>query len=257
MALVVENLSVSIRRKHSLNTPIIQNVSFDIKKEEKLAIVGASGSGKTMLTRAILSLLPNNATLSPSFMLRVGDTNIYENGQYVAKGNAPLSVILQDPHTSLNPAMRIYNQMEEILPKSMGRDTKKSTIYNMLQDVYLQDPEKIMRSYPHELSGGMAQRVMIAMMLALNPEVLIADEPTSSLDAPVGTGIMKLIVKKIEERRAALLLISHDINMVRHFCDRIVVMSAGSVVEILPVRCLHKAQHPLTQQLLKASGWAL
>lgn len=257
MVLFVKDLSVSVRTKHHQTIPIIKDISFSMKKKEKVAIVGASGAGKTMLTRAFLSLLPNNAVFSASSTLRVNNQYIYKDGQYVAQSGAPMAVILQDPHTALNPAMRIYRQIEEVLPRSMSKESKKDAIHKMLANVYLRDPEKISRSYPHELSGGMAQRVMISMMLALKPVVLIADEPTSSLDAPVGTGIMKLIVNKVEECNTALLLISHDINMVKHFCDRIVVMFCGSIVENLPTNRLHHAQHPHTQQLLKASGWCL
>ena len=255
--MVMKDFSISVRTKHKNDVPIVKNVSFSMKKEEKVAIVGASGAGKTMLTRALLSLLPKNAILSPSSMLRVNNSYIYKGGINVATADPPMAIILQEPHTSLNPAMRIWHQMEEVLPRSMCRSTKKAAILRMLEDVSLENPENIILAYPHELSGGMAQRVMIAMMLALHPEILIADEPTSSLDAPVGKSIMQLIVNKTQERRTALLLVSHDINMVKSFCDRIVVMFCGAIVENLPTSSLHKAQHPHTQQLLKASGWCL
>lgn len=252
--LSVKNFSLDLRSKKGEKISIVRNVSLEVKRHERVAIVGTSGAGKTIFTRALLSLLPESAIVHETAQVQFQGRPLYKNGRCVRKRKVSMAVVLQDPHTSLNPAMKISAQIDEVLPRHWPKAKRHKKIIKLLEDVYLHNPERVSNAYPFELSGGMAQRVMIAIMLALKPALLIADEPTSSLDAPVGVGIMKLIVRKIEELGAALLLISHDINMVRHFCDRIVVMSEGEVVETLPVSQLEQAQHPRTQQLLKARG---
>ena len=254
VVLSVKNFSLDLRTKKGEDIPIVRNVSLEVAPHERVAIVGTSGAGKTILTRALLSLLPENAIVHTKSQVRFQGRDLYKNGVCACTKKMSMAVVLQDPHASLNPAMKVSDQIDEVLPKDWSKEKRQKKIIKLLEDVYLHNPERVSASYPFELSGGMAQRVMIAMMLALNPALLIADEPTSSLDAPVGVGIMKLIVRKIEEQKAALLLISHDINMVRHFCDRIIVMSEGEVVETLAVSELERAQHPRTQQLLKARG---
>jgi len=249
MVLNIRNFSLFIHANRRCNQ-LLHDVSLSISTGERVAIVGASGAGKTILTRALLSILPPKATVDPQSIIQFQGQDLYKNGLPVKDIKPSMAIILQDPHTSLNPALRIEEQVAEVLPKGLTRSEQRARVLEILQTVYLDDPERVSGAYPFELSGGMAQRVMIAIMLSLNPQLLIADEPTSALDAPVGIGIMRLIIDKIQKRNASFLLISHDINMVKNFCDRIVVMSHGKVVEVLSVADLHNAQHPKTQQLL-------
>jgi peptide/nickel transport system ATP-binding protein len=231
----------------------VRNVSLTLG-QEKLGIVGESGSGKSLTARSILRLLPSNAVITAE-KLAFDGTDILradENALRRIRG-ARAGLILQDPKFSLNPVMTAGAQIAEAWRVHRGGSRKLSeqAAIDLLAQVQIRDPRHVAQAYPHELSGGMGQRVMIAMMLAPDPELLIADEPTSALDATVQADILRLIEDLVSRRGMGLILISHDLPLVSHFCDRVVVMYAGRVVEELAASDLTHARHPYTRGLLE------
>ncbi|ANL56914.1 MULTISPECIES: ABC transporter ATP-binding protein [Rhizobium] len=231
----------------------VRGVSFTLG-QEKLGIVGESGSGKSTVGRAIMKLLPPTAMVSAERMA-FRDIDLIkadERTMMMIRGRR-IGLILQDPKYSLNPVMRIGEQIAETYrfhhPKVSAKKTYGQAL-DMLEAVQIRDPERVARLYPHEISGGMGQRVMIAMMLIAEPEVLIADEPTSALDVTVRLEILALLDELVSRRNLGLIFISHDLNLIRNFCDRVLIMYAGRVVEVLEARDLDKAKHPYTQGLL-------
>ena len=221
--------------------------------QEKLGIVGESGSGKSLTARSLLRLLPAQATLQADRLefdgidvLRASERRMREIRDKRA------GLILQDPKYSLNPVMTAGAQIAEAWRAHKGgsKPAAAQAAVELLDQVRIRDPARVAASYPHELSGGMGQRVMIAMMLAPDPELLIADEPTSALDATVQAEILRLIEDLVSRRGMGLLLISHDLPLVGHFCDRIAVMYAGRVIEELSAGALAQAEHPYTRGLL-------
>ncbi|MFS8145197.1 ABC transporter ATP-binding protein [Rhizobium sp. BR 249] len=231
----------------------VRGVSFTLG-QEKLGIVGESGSGKSTVGRAIMKLLPPRAHVSAERM-RFGDLDLLkadERTMMTVRGRR-IGLILQDPKYSLNPVMRIGEQIAETYSLHHPRESARKAhgqALEMLEAVKIRDPERVARLYPHEISGGMGQRVMIAMMLIAEPEVLIADEPTSALDVTVRLEILALLDELVLRRNLGLIFISHDLNLIRNFCDRVLIMYAGRVVEVLEARDLDRAKHPYTQGLL-------
>jgi len=176
-----------------------------------------------------------------------------ERGMRKLRG-ARISMIMQDPKFSLNPVMTIGDQIAEALKthERIARKDIAARVIEMLEAVRINDPERVVKMYPHEVSGGMGQRIMIAMMLIPQPDLLIADEPTSALDVSVQAQVLDLIDELVRDKGMGLILISHDLNLVARYCDRILVMHAGEVVESCDARDLHKATHPYTRGLLAA-----
>jgi peptide/nickel transport system ATP-binding protein len=234
-------------------TQAVRGVSFTLG-QEKLGIVGESGSGKSVTGRALMRLLPDTARVRAA-ALRVGGVDILRAPERQMRDlrGGRIGLILQDPKFSLNPVMTAGAQIAEALRAHtrMGRREAREAALNLLESVQIRDPRRVRDAYPHELSGGMGQRVMIAMMLAPNPELLIADEPTSALDATVQAEILRLIEELVDSRGMALMLISHDLPLVSRFCDRVAVMYAGQVMEELPAADLHQATHGYTRGLLE------
>jgi len=231
----------------------VRNVSLSLG-QQKLGIVGESGSGKSLTARSILRLLPSNAVLTAD-MLAFDGIDILradENALRRIRG-ARAGLILQDPKFSLNPVMTAGAQIAEAWRVHRGGSHRlaEQAAVDLLAQVQIRDPKHVAQAYPHELSGGMGQRVMIAMMLAPDPELLIADEPTSALDATVQADILRLIEDLVSRRGMGLILISHDLPLVSHFCDRVAVMYAGRVVEELAASELAHARHPYTRGLLE------
>ena len=221
--------------------------------QEKLGIVGESGSGKSLTARSLLRLLPSNAIVKADRLLFDGiDVLRASEREMRAIRGKRAGLILQDPKYSLNPVMTAGRQVAEAWRTHKGgsRAAAMQAAVDLLDQVRIRDPKRVADAYPHELSGGMGQRVMIAMMLAPDPELLIADEPTSALDATVQAEILRLMEDLVTRRGMGLLLISHDLPLVGHFCDRVAVMYAGRVVEELRAGELAQAQHPYTQGLL-------
>jgi peptide/nickel transport system ATP-binding protein len=248
----VRNLHVAFPSATGV-TQAVRGVSFSIGRE-KLGIVGESGSGKSVTGRALMRLLPGTAQVRAD-VLRFGTTDILQatDREMRALRGGRIGLVLQDPKYSLNPVMTAGAQIAEALRahSRMGRTEAREAALGLLESVKIRDPRRVHDAYPHELSGGMGQRVMIAMMLAPNPDFLIADEPTSALDASVQAEILGLIGEQVDQRGMALMLISHDLPLVSRFCDRVAVMYAGQVMEEMPAADLHKATHGYTRGLLE------
>lgn len=237
-----------------LVTPAVRGISFQLGKE-KLAIVGESGSGKSTVGRALLQLHPRSAQVTAQRM-QFGDVDLLRATPAEMRSirGKRISMIMQDPKYSLNPVVRVGEQIAEAWRSHHPgqREVARQRALEMLEVVQVRDPGRIYQCYPHEISGGQGQRVMIAMMLITDPELLIADEPTSALDVSVRLQVLALLDELVKQRGLGLIFISHDINLVRRFCDRVLVMYAGRVVESLAASELDNAQHPYTQGLLAA-----
>jgi peptide/nickel transport system ATP-binding protein len=220
---------------------------------EKLGIVGESGSGKSLTARALLRLLPSSAQITAKTLTFDGIDILTANERAMRRIRGKRAgLILQDPKYALNPVMTAGQQIAEAWRTHKGGSKRAAAeaAIDLLDQVRIRDPRRVADAYPHELSGGMGQRVMIAMMLAPDPELLIADEPTSALDATVQAEILRLMEDLVTRRGMGLLLISHDLPLVGRFCDRVVVMYAGHILEELQADRLAHAQHPYTQGLL-------
>ena len=229
----------------------VRGVSFSLGRE-RLAIVGESGSGKTMTGRALLRLIPGADVTAKRMAFDGIDLLAASDRQMRALRGQRIAMVMQDPKFSLNPVMRTGDQLTEGLRRRDGlgaRDARRRAIA-MLEAVQIRDPERVLRAYPHELSGGMGQRVMIAMMLIPEPDLLIADEPTSALDVTVQAEVLKILDDLVRERGLGLIFISHDLPLVSRFCDRVIVMYKGRVMEELAADDLHAARHPYTRGLL-------
>lgn len=250
--LSVQNLSVSFPTPQG-RVNVVENLSFDLG-QERLGIVGESGSGKSMTGRAILRLIRPPGQVTGSVSFEGQDLTELSERQMRAMRGAKISMIMQDPRYSLNPVMTVGTQIEEALRthERLPRSEMKARVRQMLEAVRINDPDRVARMYAHELSGGMGQRVMIAMMLIPRPRLLIADEPTSALDVSVQGDVLKLIDDLVKDNGMGLILISHDLPLVARYCDRILVMNAGRVVETCDASDLQNAQHPYTQGLLAA-----
>jgi len=249
--LEVEDLRVSFPTRSGV-FDAVRGVSFSLG-QERLGIVGESGSGKSLTGRAILRLIRSPGRVSATRM-SVGDDDLLtmSDKQMRAVRGQRISMVMQDPKFSLNPVMTVGDQIMEAYAQSRrgNRAERRQKTIEMLQAVAIRDPERVFKAYPHELSGGMGQRIMIAMMLIPNPDILIADEPTSALDVTVQMQVLNIMDKLVSERGMGLIFISHDLNLVSSFCDRVLIMYAGRVVESCRADQLYQAQHPYTQGLL-------
>ncbi|GGG36840.1 ABC transporter ATP-binding protein [Chelatococcus composti] len=249
--LEVENLRVSFPTRSGV-VEAVRGVSFTLGRE-RLGIVGESGSGKSQTGRAILGLTPPHATVSADRLVFDGiDLLCVSAKERRALRGKRIAMVLQDPKFSLNPVMRIGDQIMETLAahgRGTGAEARRRTLA-MLEAVQIRHPERVFRLYPHEVSGGMGQRAMIAMMLVAEPDLLIADEPTSALDVTVQLQVLSILDKLVAERGMGLIFVSHDLRLVSSFCDRVLVMYAGRVVEEIAADRLHQSQHPYTQGLL-------
>ncbi len=230
----------------------VRGVSFDLGRE-KLGIVGESGSGKSMTGRAILGLVaPPGRVEADTLAFRGVDLlGMDEAGKRKIRGRR-ISMVMQDPKFSLNPVMTVGRQIAEayLVHRKVSAAEAKSRTIEMLAAVKIRDPERVFKLYPHEVSGGMGQRVMIAMMLIPEPDVLIADEPTSALDVTVQMQVLAILDDLVTQRGMGLIFISHDLSLVASFCDRVLVMYGGRVVEQLAARDLDSARHAYTRGLL-------
>ena len=252
MLVEVENLQIAFPTPTGFSQAV-RGVSLALG-QEKLGIVGESGSGKSLTARAIMGLLPSNARITADALRFDGIDIIGASERRLRQIRGKRAgLILQDPKYSLNPVMPVGRQIAEAwrIHKGGTRRAAETAAVRLLEQVRIRDPERVARAYAHELSGGMGQRVMIAMMLAPDPELLIADEPTSALDATVQAEILRLIDDLVSRRGMSLILISHDLPLVSHFCDRVMVMYAGRVMEELAAGQLAWAKHPYTRGLLE------
>jgi len=249
----VENLWVRFRTRSGV-FDAVRGVSFTLGKE-RLGIVGESGSGKSMTGRAILRLIRPPGMIEADKLEMHGEDILSapESRMRQLRGGR-VSMIMQDPKFSLNPVMTVGQQLVEALRahEKVSRGEARRRALAMLDEVAIRDPERVYELYPHEVSGGMGQRIMIAMMLLPSPEILIADEPTSALDVSVQLQVLDIIDKLVRDRGMGLMFISHDVNLVAKFCDRIVIMYAGRIVETCKADELRNARHPYTLGLLNS-----
>jgi peptide/nickel transport system ATP-binding protein len=251
MLVEIKNLSIRFPKPGGYSDAV-RGVSLRLGAE-KLGIVGESGSGKSLTARSLLRLLPGNARIAADKLTFEGiDVLTADEPTLRRIRGKRAGLILQDPKYSLNPVRTAGEQIAEAwrVHKGGTRRQAMAAAVDLLAQVRIREPARVANAYPHELSGGMGQRVMIAMMLAPDPELLIADEPTSALDATVQAEILRLIDDLVSRRGMALMLISHDLPLVSHFCDRVMVMYAGRVVEELRASDLARARHPYTRGLL-------
>jgi len=253
--LQVDQLKVSFKT-HMGPLQAVRDVSFAIYPGESVAIVGESGSGKSVAAKAIIGLLSDpGVTIDGRILLN--EENLLEKSEkemQKIRGNQ-IGMIFQDPMTSLNPTMRVGKQILEVIhkhAKSSFKESKQQAI-QLLQEVGLSDPEKRFEQYPHELSGGMRQRVLIAIALACTPKLLIADEPTTALDVTIQAQILAQMKAIQHKNQMSILLITHDLGIVAGMCDRVIVMYGGMIVETASVEDIyHSPFHPYTQGLLNS-----
>ena len=252
--LKIDNMSVSFATPRG-NLRAVNDVTIELLKGESLGVVGESGSGKTVLSRATMGLLPGTAT-------RTG--TITYNGQVISElpkdevrelWGTGMAMIFQDPMTALNPVRRIGAQLTESLTVRLGMDKKAAKLkaIELLKRVRIPDPETMLRKFPYQLSGGMRQRIMIAIAVSCEPELLFADEPTTALDVTVQAQVLDLITELRKESNMAMILVTHDLGVVAGHTDKIAVMYAGDVVEYAPTRQLFSnMKMPYTEALLKS-----
>ena len=249
--LTVEDLRVQFPTRTG-TVDAVRGVSFTLGRE-RLGIVGESGSGKSQTGRAIMGLTPPHARISAKTLNFDGIDlqNASVRQRRALRGNR-IAMILQDPKYSLNPVMSIGRQIVETLRthEKVRKSAARKRALDMLAAVQIRDPERVYDLHPHEVSGGMGQRAMIAMMLITGPELLIADEPTSALDVTVQLDVLRILDNLVRDRGMGLIFISHDLRLVSSFCDRVIVMYAGRIVEEIAATDLHQAKHPYTQGLL-------
>ncbi|WP_243312105.1 ABC transporter ATP-binding protein [Fundidesulfovibrio agrisoli] len=234
--------------------PAVDGVSFDLAPGEVFGLVGESGCGKTVLSLGILGLIPRPGRISGGRAFFGGrELTAMSQEELRALRGAEIAMIFQEPMTALNPVMRVGVQLAEplLLHKGLDKRQAEARCLELLEQVGLPGPRAVLRAYPHELSGGMRQRVMIAMALGCGPRLLIADEPTTALDVTIQKQILELLSGLAAERGLAMLFITHNLGVVAQTCHRVGVMYAGRLVEVSPVEALFaKALHPYTQGLM-------
>ena len=234
----------------------LERVSFELKRQETLGLAGETGCGKSVTARSVLRLIdPPGKILKGRIIFEDQDLlSLDETAMRRIRGGE-ISMIMQEPKMSLNPVIRVGEQIAETLiihDKTLNRRSARTRAEEMLAQLGIPDPTRMARRYPHELSGGMSQRIMIAMMLVTSPKLLIADEPTSALDVTIQAQILELIKELIREIKTSVLMITHDLGVMAETCDRVAIMYAGDMVEMGSVRSVLKdPQHPYTQGLLQ------
>jgi peptide/nickel transport system ATP-binding protein len=250
----VENLRVTFPTQRG-DVDVVRGISFSLGRE-RLGIVGESGSGKSLTGRSIMRLVAPPGRVSADRLSFLGQDLLKMSATAMTRIRGKrISMILQDPKFSLNPVMKVGHQVEESyrLHLAGGRGQARAKAIEALRAVKIRDPETVYHLYPHQLSGGMGQRVMIAMMLIPEPDILIADEPTSALDVTVQLQVLAILDDLVRERGMSLILISHDLGMVSAFCDRVMIMYAGKVVETVNARDLDKVEHPYARGLIASA----
>jgi peptide/nickel transport system ATP-binding protein len=248
--LAVEDLRITYPTRQG-PSEVVRGVSFAMGRE-RLGIVGESGSGKSQTGRALLGLTPPpGRAVAKRLEFDGTDLRAASKADWRRIRGERISMVMQDPKFSLNPVMTIGRQLTEAYAthRRSARGEAQDRALAMLEAVQIRDPGRVMRAYPHELSGGMGQRAMLAMMLITEPELLIADEPTSALDVTVQIEVLRILNRLVSERGMGLIFISHDLRLVASFCDRVLVMYAGKVVEEVKAADLANARHPYTRGL--------
>ena len=252
--LIVDDLEVTFAGRTGV-TRAVRNASFTLGRE-RLGIVGESGSGKSTTGRALIGLVPRPGIVTARAMSYEGiDLMHCTERDWQALRGRRMSMVMQDPKYSLNPVKTVGKQIGEtcLLHMAISRSEAERRTLAMLEAVQIRDPELVYRLYPHQLSGGMGQRVMIAMMLIAEPDLLIADEPTSALDVTVQNEVLRILDDLVRERGMSLIFISHNLTVVSSFCDRVLIMYGGRIVEECAARDLQNARHPYTRALVAAT----
>ncbi|HRX37591.1 MAG TPA: ABC transporter ATP-binding protein [Aestuariivirga sp.] len=250
----VDDLNVSFPGRGGV-TRAVRNATFTLGRE-RLGIVGESGSGKSTTGRALLGLIPRPGIVTAKRMT-FGAENLlnYRDADWQRLRGRRMSMVMQDPKYSLNPVMKVGHQIGEtyrLHTRASASDARARAIA-MLEAVQIRDPDLVYHFYPHQLSGGMGQRVMIAMMLVAEPDLLIADEPTSALDVTVQNEVLRILDDLVRDRGMGLIFISHNLTVVSSFCDRVLVMYGGKIVEECKASELHAAKHPYTRALIASA----
>ncbi|MFN5650521.1 MAG: ABC transporter ATP-binding protein [Actinomycetes bacterium] len=252
--LKLENLNVSFRTPRG-QLKAVRDVSIELQAGESLGVVGESGSGKTVLSRATMGLLPSTATRTGAIWYQGQDISLLPKEKVRELWGVGMAMIFQDPMTALNPVRRIGSQVTESLTVRLGMDKKaaRERAIELLKRVRIPDPEAMLRKFPYQLSGGMRQRIMIAIAVSCNPELLFADEPTTALDVTVQAQVLELLDELREEFNTAMILVTHDLGVVAGHTDKIAVMYAGDLVEYAPTKELFaNMKMPYTEALLKS-----
>ena len=252
--LEVEVLDVSFPGRGGV-TRAVRGASFSLGRE-RLGIVGESGSGKSTTGRALLGLIPRPGIVTAKRINFGGqDLMKMQDADWQALRGRRISMVMQDPKYSLNPVIKVGHQIQETYRLHHGATAEEARkrALTMLEAVKIRDADLVYHLYPHQLSGGMGQRVMIAMMLIAEPDLLIADEPTSALDVTVQNQVLRILDDLVTDRGMGLIFISHNLNIVSSFCDRVLIMYGGRILEQIEARNLGQAQHPYTRALLAAA----
>ena len=248
----VKNLTVDIKRKHEADVPLIKGINFSVPKGKILGIIGESGSGKSITMKSLLGILPK-------FVTATTDSYSYDGIARKFGDKLPIAMISQDPMTALNPVRTIGFHLSEVIKRQnkkagLSKTAIKTMAIKQLELVGINDPQTRFNQFPHELSGGMRQRVMIAMALLAKPELLIADEPTTALDVTIQAQILKLIKELQRENELSVILVTHDFGVVAGMCDEVIVMYRGEIVETGTTdEIFYNPQHDYTKQLLAAA----
>lgn len=250
----LEHLGIHLKSRQGLKT-LVHDVTFSINAGESLGLVGESGSGKSLTARAIMGLHPTSAQLTGICQFKNKDISGMSGRELREYRTRDVAMIFQDPHAHINPVRKIGDFLTEALVSNlkMPKAEAVSRVSRTLEEVGLSDPHRRLNQYPHELSGGMLQRVMIAAALAADPALLVADEPTTALDVTTQAEVMALLDKLRRERNMAMLFITHDLDLAAAVCDRTAVMYAGKIVEMQASDMLHwHPRHPYTAALAKS-----
>lgn len=253
--LEVQNLKVTFRERKQ-EVQVIRGTNFTVQEGEVLGIVGESGSGKSVMMKAVMGILPPNAKVTGD-VLKLGDKDLNKinSEEYRKLRGKEMTMIFQDPMTALNPLVKIGKQIEEVILRHNNCSTgeAKQKAIDILKKVGIAMPEQRVKQYPHEFSGGMRQRVLIAMALACEPKLLIADEPTTALDVTIQAQILELLQELKEEYKTSIILITHDMGVVASMCSKIVIMYGGLIMESgTAEEIFYEPKHPYTKALLRA-----
>lgn len=253
--LEIKNLETSIRIENEWY-PTIDQISFKLKSNEILGIVGESGCGKSILNKSIVKLLPEKISKITQGQIIFNGKELQNasESEYRKIRGKDIGMIFQEPMTALNPVFKIKNQIIEPIILHLNKNKKEAYLLakELLQQVGIARADEVLNSYPHQLSGGMRQRVMIAIAISCNPKLLIADEPTTALDVTIQAQILELLKKLQEETNMSIILVTHDLSVVSEFCDKVIVMYAGQIVEFGDLQqILNHPKHPYTKKLLR------
>jgi oligopeptide/dipeptide ABC transporter ATP-binding protein len=251
--LEIDRVSVTLHRPGASSLPLVRDATLEVRAGEIVVLVGESGSGKSVTVRTLMGLMQLDGDVEVGGSIRVDGVELSTDDQFGALRGRDLAMVFQEPMSSLDPVFTVGSQLTEALRRRerLDRPAERERLRELLREVGISDPDRVLRSYPHQLSGGMCQRVMIAAALAARPRLLLADEPTTALDVTIQAQILDLIDRLRIEADLGVLLVTHDLGVAAEVADRVVVMYAGRVVETAaPAMIFTRPAHPYTQGLL-------